>query len=837
MGYGDAIKKFQELAACYENLTQNKNFMRKIYLMKGESEKFFREYDLNHSTDFHSAFLFEGNSNEENENWMKLLDLINSNESLDSFKNSIKYDENNSSLKINNEKYYNFFKKLMKNGFSCVLQSDILNENKIISEEYEERFTEAFKKNIFFQSINVSTLISNCIQESDYFLPHAKTKTSSNLTIDEMKCLFELILYTDKNNLSRDAADIQSILENIINREIKSKEKREEMMLEDKLLIILHKLLGERTLMLYIPLKQADRTKDNQIWDLLIFGVLSCNIDLIDALLPNTNSIIACIIISNCFKGLTRIGKSCCRMSLAKKYKSYYRKYSTLSQEIFNNLNGVSNIYLKNSLDNDHPIENNTNFIELLSNCNTKNLIVEPRIDEFIRNKHLRLLNGKIKIPLYILFILKLLFDVGFLILLSYFILIELYPININDNIHPIEILLPILSIGYVIEEIQQLYISYRRHKKYYKHLKKMAKSPYSGYKFYLTKFPFDVFSSYQKWDFNFVDLIFLITFFISIILKRQLDQEWFVIARISYGLTLIYALIKFLKFMTFINFFSHIIPAMRVVFFHILEFSVIVFLFIVTFGVVYHGMVGSWSNNLNTFGNVTKGVILPQFWRIFGELNLDQLDDDTKSRTIEKIPWIPYIIVGCYLITTSVLLMNLLIARLSNSYTDIQDTAHLILATRNVNKYIEHSRENFVPPPLNIIILFLILLYLPVLFIIKIYGGCNEHLRKDKKTVKPEKTIKIDEQRKSITNNEKPFVNHSIKASIFSSKRRKNVSYNVFSMYRRATEQALGNHSDITKKSDINEEIEKFKREIKKDIEINHKLIMNKIDNLITKI
>eukprot|EP00049_Salpingoeca_infusionum_P025689 m.21225 g.21225 ORF g.21225 m.21225 type:complete len:1390 (-) comp8262_c0_seq1:191-4360(-) len=112
-----------------------------------------------------------------------------------------------------------------------------------------------------------------------------------------------------------------------------------------------------------------------------------------------------------------------------------------------------------------------------------------------------------------------------------------------------------------------------------------------------------------------------------------------------------------------------------------------------------------AWNNT-----SIHQMLFMPYF-QIYGELFLEEMREFTECTELEfsncannDIGWFAAVLLAIYLMVANILLVNLLIAMMSKTYEDVQDTAEEHWALMALDALLEYDSTWFLPAPFNII-------------------------------------------------------------------------------------------------------------------------------------
>jgi transient receptor potential cation channel subfamily M protein 2 len=143
----------------------------------------------------------------------------------------------------------------------------------------------------------------------------------------------------------------------------------------------------------------------------------------------------------------------------------------------------------------------------------------------------------------------------------------------------------------------------------------------------------------------------------------------------------------------------------MRRMIWDVLTFSCLIIIFLLGYGIASQALL---------FPSVPfdRQTVLGSFYRpyfqIFGELFLDDLQDLSScvgpwpfSSCDAKITWLIPILLGLYLLITNILLINLLIAFMNQTYVEVQEKSRQLWNFQNLELYFEYKKRPLLPAPL----------------------------------------------------------------------------------------------------------------------------------------
>ncbi|CAF1272530.1 unnamed protein product [Adineta steineri] len=191
----------------------------------------------------------------------------------------------------------------------------------------------------------------------------------------------------------------------------------------------------------------------------------------------------------------------------------------------------------------------------------------------------------------------------------------------------------------------------------------------------------------------NKLDLLIVILFFIAIILRYIPSRNCFCSARILLALDLSLWYIRTLDIFSAIKRLGPKLVMIGAMVHDMKFFMLVITVFILAFGVpAYSLMYGvekfSWS--------IPRSIINMAYWQIFGELTI--LDEIEENYDISG--YIVFILLILYMTVSSVLLINLLIAMISNTFDRLQTDTDCIWKFQHYSLVCYHLTRPRLPPP-----------------------------------------------------------------------------------------------------------------------------------------
>ncbi|CAC5399909.1 TRPM1 [Mytilus coruscus] len=235
-------------------------------------------------------------------------------------------------------------------------------------------------------------------------------------------------------------------------------------------------------------------------------------------------------------------------------------------------------------------------------------------------------------------------------------------------------------------------------------------------------------------------EMLMYLMFITSVFLRLTLSAEKFYYARMMYAVTLGTFIINSMQFFLVSK---HIGPKVIMIgrmMFDVIFFVLIFAVFLFGFGVIYQAtMYPNESPGLPLFQNL---IYMP-YWQLYGELFLEQFDgtkldhctDDValySNGTMERCPLrnqINTFVLAVYMVVTHIILVNILIAMFSHTFTKVQDNNELVWKFHRFSLIQEFYDRSFFVSPFTIISHIL-------MAILYIKNGCTDK-RKNKFKIK----------------------------------------------------------------------------------------------------
>ncbi|XP_076088237.1 transient receptor potential cation channel subfamily M member 5-like isoform X1 [Mytilus galloprovincialis] len=232
-------------------------------------------------------------------------------------------------------------------------------------------------------------------------------------------------------------------------------------------------------------------------------------------------------------------------------------------------------------------------------------------------------------------------------------------------------------------------------------------------------------------------EMLMYLMFITSVFLRLTMPAGRFHNARMMYAVTLGTFIINSMQFFLVSKQIGPKVIMIGRMMFDVIFFILIFAVFLFGFGVIYQAtMYPNTEPGFPLFQNI---IFLP-YWQLYGELFLEQFygalpDDCTENielysnGTMDRCPernQINTFVLAVYMVVTHIVLVNLLIAMFSHTFTKVQDNNELVWKFHRFSLIEEYyDRSSFVPP-------FIILSHLRI-FILYIKNRCTGNTRKNK--------------------------------------------------------------------------------------------------------
>ncbi|XP_077861919.1 transient receptor potential cation channel subfamily M member 3-like [Saccoglossus kowalevskii] len=214
--------------------------------------------------------------------------------------------------------------------------------------------------------------------------------------------------------------------------------------------------------------------------------------------------------------------------------------------------------------------------------------------------------------------------------------------------------------------------------------------------------------------NWNRFDLVMYLWFILVIILRFSLSVDQFAVARICYCISLITFYIRSLQYFI-IN--KQIGPKIIMIFKMMKDlfyFVIILAVFAISFGVAIEAIL--YPNMEPDIRIIFKSLYKP-YWQLYGELFLEEIegliDNDTchedprylnQCPSVEGHRWVAPVLTAIYMLISSILLINLLIAIFSYTIDSVQDISATVWRFYRYEIISEYIDRPSLAPPLIII-------------------------------------------------------------------------------------------------------------------------------------
>ncbi|VDI38412.1 Hypothetical predicted protein [Mytilus galloprovincialis] len=213
----------------------------------------------------------------------------------------------------------------------------------------------------------------------------------------------------------------------------------------------------------------------------------------------------------------------------------------------------------------------------------------------------------------------------------------------------------------------------------------------------------------------TFYEIVMYSLFITSVLLRLTLSANDFFHARMVYSLTLGLFIINSMQFFLVSK---HIGPKVIMIgrmMFDIIFFVLIFAVFLFGFGVIYQATM--FPNSEPGF-QLFKDIVYMPYWQLYGELFLDNIagkepstcTDDAllyRNGTLARCPEVNQIntlLLAVYMVVTHIILVNILIAMFSHTFTKVQDNNELVWKYHRFSLIREYYDRSSLIPPLIII-------------------------------------------------------------------------------------------------------------------------------------
>ena len=169
-----------------------------------------------------------------------------------------------------------------------------------------------------------------------------------------------------------------------------------------------------------------------------------------------------------------------------------------------------------------------------------------------------------------------------------------------------------------------------------------------------------------------------------------------------------------------------------------LIQFLILIFLFIISYGVFVQTIIHPFTQS---DGNMVTRVFYRPYFQMYGELMLDDLAAETDC-TGTTLPFtgcgegntgsMLAVVTGIYLIFTTIMLLNMLIAAFTNTYEKVSEQSTKIYLMKRFEMLLENKKSTLAPVPLNAPIIIWNLLDLLLQFAAKHMSGNSDTAKED---------------------------------------------------------------------------------------------------------
>lgn len=207
----------------------------------------------------------------------------------------------------------------------------------------------------------------------------------------------------------------------------------------------------------------------------------------------------------------------------------------------------------------------------------------------------------------------------------------------------------------------------------------------------------------------NNLDISCIMLFFFSIIFRFSLPEH-FESIRCMYTVCLLLYYLRILQFFYISKVLGPLILMILLMIGDFLKFFLILLVIWTSFGISIHAL--KYPNH--PLGcNLFSSIFLTPYWQIYGELALEELEEDSYKRYCNDTKtYIPSrhshplitIFLMLYLIVMNLVLLNLLIALFTKSFDKVKEDSKFYFSYMNYDLVFEYKRKSVFPPPFNIL-------------------------------------------------------------------------------------------------------------------------------------
>ena len=230
----------------------------------------------------------------------------------------------------------------------------------------------------------------------------------------------------------------------------------------------------------------------------------------------------------------------------------------------------------------------------------------------------------------------------------------------------------------------------------------------------------------------NMLDLVMYAVYWtaFSIRYQNQDNEASTRVAKSIYGINIMIGYFRVYQFLYISPTIGPKIEIFLRLFKELMEFLILIFLFVISYGVFVQTITHPFTPN---DGNMIMRVFYRPYFQMYGELMLDDLSAETdclgttlpfsgcgEGNTGSMIA----VVTGLYLIFTSIMLLNMLIAAFTNTYEKVSEQSTKIYLMKRFEMLLENQSSTLAPVPLNAPILVWHLLDALRQFVVKQMSG-----------------------------------------------------------------------------------------------------------------
>jgi hypothetical protein len=217
-----------------------------------------------------------------------------------------------------------------------------------------------------------------------------------------------------------------------------------------------------------------------------------------------------------------------------------------------------------------------------------------------------------------------------------------------------------------------------------------------------LRKYSFQVYTHLSN-EWNFVDFLSLITLILWLLVRIFGDMSVFSVARVALSLSAIPTCFGLLRYLCVYQPLGELVILVKGMTWEVLNFVFIYLVSILGFGIAFYGLFQSTPDFYNAEFS---------FLSLFS-LTLGNLEYSSFATNSEVVNALGIILAVLFVVFTTVILLNLLIAQMSNVYADIKCKANQewsFMYAKLTKDYLVRENQSslrMLPPPLNLVIIF----------------------------------------------------------------------------------------------------------------------------------